>query len=36
MQLLEHDELGAPFGEVADTLTQTEDIVFGVSSVVLL
>ena len=36
MQLLEHNELSAPLGKVADTLCQAEDVVFDVSSVVLL
>ena len=36
VQFLEHDELCTPFGEIADALCQAEDVVFGVSSVVLL
>jgi len=36
MQLLEHNELSAPLGKVADTLCQTKDIVLCVGSIVLL
>ena len=36
MQLLEHNELSASLGEIADTFCQTEDIVLRVGGIALL
>ena len=36
MQFLQHDELCTPFCEVADTFTQTEEVILRVGGIVLL